>query len=450
MCSIWSGFCDAGAFAYYLPAKRILRDLLFFRGARSLFKIAMLSLWRIKFLPVRLLSHFVQLISFRSVPGIQSAGGTRLAAIDMLRGLVMLLMLVDHVRETFFLHRQVTDPMDALTVDPALFFTRLTSQICAPAFVFLTGLSASLYGRDRSPSATAAFLVKRGVFLILLELTFVSFAWTGEFPPSTLWLQVVWAIGLAMLALAALLRVPRGIQLALGIAIVAGHNLFDDFRLEPDSAGFVPWAILHQRAFIDLLDGVKARTSYPVLPWIGVVLAGYAAGPWFAPGVESRTRLRRLAVTGISLVLAYVALRWLDVYGDKPRIAAGETVRTAMSFLAATKYPPSLMFLMPTLGATLLLLAWFERFDHCPVANRLAMLGGAPMFFYLLHLYVLKALYLLAFVTFGANQGKYFGFDGLWGVWLTSALLVMPLYWPTAWFAQLKQSHKARGWMKYL
>ncbi|VWC76133.1 hypothetical protein BLA39750_00884 [Burkholderia lata] len=385
-----------------------------------------------------------------SVPSVQPASGGRLVAIDALRGLVMLLMLVDHVRETFFLHRQVSDPMDALTVDPALFFTRLTSQICAPAFVFLTGLSAWLYGRNRAPTATAAFLVKRGAFLIFLELTFVSFAWTAEFPPSTLWLQVIWAIGLSMLALAALLRLPRTAQFVLGAAIVGGHNLLDGVRLDPGSTGFVPWAVLHQRAFIDLWEGVRARTTYPVLPWIGVILLGYAAGPWFSRGVEPGVRMRSLIATGAALVVAFVLLRWLNVYGDKPWIATGDAIRTMMSFLAATKYPPSLMFLLPTLGATLLLLAWFEQRESCRGCQRLAILGGAPMFFYLLHLYLLKALYLLALVTFGANQGKYFGFDALWGVWLTSMLLVAPLYWPASWFARLKQRRKDLGWLKYL
>ncbi|RQR51540.1 DUF1624 domain-containing protein [Burkholderia sp. Bp9140] len=389
-------------------------------------------------------------MSPRSIPVAPADGGVRLIAIDALRGLVMLLMLVDHVRETFFLHRQVSDPMDALTVDPSLFFTRLTSQFCAPAFVFLTGLSAWLYGRDRPVAATTAFLVKRGAFLIFLELTFVSFAWTAEFPPSTLWLQVIWAIGLSMLALAALLRLPRVVQFVLGIAIVVGHNLLDGVRLEPGSAGFVPWAILHQRAFIDLWDGVRVRTSYPVLPWIGVILLGYAAGPWFARGMVPDMRARRLVATGAALVAAYVSLRWLNVYGDKLWIVTGDALRTTMSFLAATKYPPSLMFLLPTLGATLLLLAWLERRDRSAVAQRLAILGGAPMFFYLLHLYVLKMLYLIALATFGANHGKYFGFDALWGVWLTSALLIVPLYWPVAWFARLKQRRKDIGWLKYL
>ncbi|KVD37001.1 hypothetical protein WS61_25795 [Burkholderia sp. ABCPW 11] len=380
----------------------------------------------------------------------RAAPGHRLIAIDALRGFVMLLMLVDHVRETFFLHRQVSDPMDALTVDPALFFTRLTSQICAPAFVFLTGLSAWLYGQDRSMGQATAFLVKRGAFLIFLELTFVSFAWTAEFPPSTLWLQVIWAIGLAMIALAALLRLPRGVQFALGVAIVAGHNLLDNVQLGPDSIGFVPWSMLHQRVFIDLWDGMRARTTYPVLPWIGVILLGYATGAWYAREVDPAVRRRRLVAVGATLIAAYVALRGLNVYGDRPWIAAGDWLRTTMSFLTATKYPPSLMFLLPTLGVTLLLLACLERSEGCLTTRRLSMLGGAPMFFYLLHLYVLKALYLLALAAFGANQGKYFGFEALWGVWLVAALLVVPLYGPVRWFAQLKQRRKDLRWLKYL
>ena len=375
---------------------------------------------------------------------------SRLIAIDALRGFVMLLMLVDHVRETFFLHRQVSDPMDALSVDPGLFFTRVSSQLCAPAFVFLTGLSAWLYGQNRSRAETTTFLVKRGAFLVFLELTFVSFAWTGQFPPSTLYLQVIWAIGIAMIALAALLRLPRGVLVALGVAIVAGHNLLDGWRVHPGSAGFAPWAILHQRAYIDLWDGVRARTTYPVLPWIGVIALGYAAGPWYARGIDTRIRLRRLVTLGCALIATYLVVRWLNVYGDKPWVATGDALRTAMSFLAATKYPPSLMFLLPTLGASLLLLGWFEMRERSAVAHRLATLGGAPMFYYLLHLYVLKALYLIALATFGANQGRYFGFDSLASVWFVAALLVVPLYYPVRWFARLKQRRKDIGCLRYL
>ncbi|EJL03060.1 membrane protein, putative [Pseudomonas fluorescens Q2-87] len=373
----------------------------------------------------------------------------RMLAIDALRGFVMLLMLVDHVRETFFLHHQVSDPIDALSVTPDLYFTRLLSTLCAPVFIFLTGLSAWLYSQKHSAGETSLFLLKRGLFLILLELTFVCFAWNAEFPPKTLWLQVIWCIGLCMIALAALLHLKRGWLIVLAIVIVAGHNLFDGVVLGPDSPFFVPWSILHQRAFIDITEFTRARTTYPVLPWIGVILLGWAIGPWFGKEVESAVRLRRLFKVGIGMLLAFVLIRYLNVYGDKPWIQTGDALRTVMSFLSATKYPPSLMFLMPTLGVGLILLACFEKAQERGAIALLGIYGGAPMFFYLLHLYVLKALYLLAMAIWGANQGAYFGFDHLPWVWLWSVLLGTVLFFPTRWFAGFKQRRRDIAILKY-
>ncbi|WP_434574024.1 DUF1624 domain-containing protein [Pseudomonas sp. Z3-8] len=375
---------------------------------------------------------------------------TRLLAIDALRGFVMLLMLVDHVRETFLLHRQVTDPIDALSVTPDLFFSRLLSTLCAPVFIFLTGLSAWLYSQKHTPSETSVFLLKRGLFLVFLELTFVCFAWNAEFPPKTLWLQVIWCIGICMIALAALLHFKRSWLIVLGVAIVAGHNLLDGVVLGPDSPFFVPWSILHQRSFIEITEFTRARTTYPVLPWIGVILLGWAIGPWFGKDIEAATRVRRLLKVGIGLLVAFVFIRYLNVYGDKPWVQTGDALRTFMSFMSATKYPPSLMFLMPTLAVGLILLALFEKAQEKGSIAILAIYGGAPMFFYLLHLYVLKAMYLVAVFIWGTNQGAYFGFDHLPMVWLWSVLLSVVLFFPTRWFAALKQRRRDIAILKYL
>ncbi|WP_434697630.1 DUF1624 domain-containing protein [Pseudomonas sp. Z1-14] len=375
---------------------------------------------------------------------------TRLLAIDALRGFVMLLMLVDHVRETFLLHRQVTDPIDALSVTPDLFFTRLLSTLCAPVFIFLTGLSAWLYNQKHTASETSVFLLKRGLFLVFLELTFVCFAWNAEFPPKTLWLQVIWCIGICMIALAALLHFKRSWLIVLGVAIVAGHNLLDGVVLGPDSPFFVPWSILHQRSFIEITEFTRARTTYPVLPWIGVILLGWAIGPWFGKDIEAATRVRRLLKVGIGLLVAFVFIRYLNVYGDKPWVQTGDALRTFMSFMSATKYPPSLMFLMPTLAVGLILLALFEKAQEKGSIAILAIYGGAPMFFYLLHLYVLKAMYLLAVFIWGTNQGAYFGFEHLPMVWLWSVLLSVVLFFPTRWFAALKQRRRDIAILKYL
>ncbi|UCR84592.1 DUF1624 domain-containing protein [Pseudomonas chlororaphis] len=375
---------------------------------------------------------------------------TRMLAIDALRGFVMLCMLVDHVRETFLLHRQVSDPIDALSVSPELFFTRLLSEICAPVFIFLTGLSAWLYSQKHSLGETSVFLLKRGLFLVFLELTFVCFAWNAEFPPKTLWLQVIWCIGICMIVLAGLLHFKRGWLIVLGVVIVAGHNLLDDVVLGPESPFFVPWSILHQRVFIDITEFTRARTTYPVLPWIGVILLGWAIGPWFGKDMQPAARISRLFKVGVGLLLAFVFIRYLNVYGEKPWVQTGDGLRTFMSFMSAKKYPPSLMFLMPTLGLGLILLAYFEKLQARWSTAQLAIYGGAPMFFYLLHLYVLKALYLAAVAIWGTNQGTYYGFDNLSGVWLWSLILGVLLFFPTRWFAGLKQRRRDIAILKYL
>ncbi|WP_238580528.1 DUF1624 domain-containing protein, partial [Pseudomonas aeruginosa] len=211
------------------------------------------------------------------------SNSSRLHSIDALRGLVMLFMLLDHVRETFFLHRQVGDPMDVASTEPALFLSRTLAHLCAPVFVFLTGLSAFLYGeKHQGRRAVSAFLFKRGLFLVALELTLVNFAWTFQLPPTVIYLQVIWAIGLSMLALAALLWLPRPLLAALGVLLVAGHNLLDPLHFAPGSAWHLPWAVLHDRGWIEAGDALRLRTSYPLLPWIGVIALGYAAGNWFS------------------------------------------------------------------------------------------------------------------------------------------------------------------------
>lgn len=373
----------------------------------------------------------------------------RLQSIDALRGLVMVIMLLDHVRETWFLHMQVSDPMDAASVAPSLFFTRWVSNLCAPVFVALTGLGAWLYTQSHSKADASTFLLKRGLFLMFLEVTLITMAWTYKFPP-TFWLQVIWAIGLAMVSLAALLHLPRKVLFAVGLAIVCGHNLLDPIHLEPGHPFYVPWAMLHQRDMIDLPFGLMAKTTYPVLPWIGVISLGYAMGPWFAKGTDADTRQQRLLLLGCGMLLAFVVLRLLDVYGDKPWTAGETPLRTFMAFIALTKYPPSLLFLLPTLGIGALLLSQFEKAQGQGWMNALSVFGAAPMFFYVLHLYVLRALYMTALYIWGPNHGEFFGVDNIAWVWVWYVGLLPALYVPTVWFSRLKSRRRDIAWLKYL
>ena len=380
----------------------------------------------------------------------------RLGAIDALRGLVIVFMLLDHVRETFYLHHQVPDPMVAAETPPELFFSRMLAHLCAPVFVFLTGLSAFLYGNrhgDDGPTAALAasgFLFKRGLFLVLLEVTVINFAWTFQFPPAKVFLQVIWVIGLSMMALALLLWLPRRLLIALAIVLVAGHNLLDGLHFPAGHVMHVPWAVLHDRGWIDVSEGLRLRTSYPLLPWIGVIALGYAAGPWFGPAVGVEGRQRRLLVWGLGLLLGFVVLRALNVYGDKPWAVGETTLVTVMSFFNITKYPPSLLFCALTLGVGLLLLRAFDRHPGAAWLRPLVVFGAAPMFFYVLHLYVLKFLYLGAVALRGTNHGEYFGFDTMWGVWLCTVVLAMALYPAVKAFAAFKARRRDLTWLKYL
>ena len=379
------------------------------------------------------------------------AASMRLTSIDALRGLVILFMLLDHVRETFFLHRQVLDPMDVATTEPSLFFSRTLAHLCAPVFIFLTGLSAFLYGEKASGRAdVSAFLFKRGLFLVALEFTLVSFAWTFQFPPTVIYLQVIWAIGLSMLAMSALVWLPRAALIVLGLLLVAGHNLLDNLHFAVDSAMHVPWAILHDRGWLQVSDELRLRTSYPLLPWIGVIALGYAAGDWFARGAEAVSRQRKLLNWGLGALLVFVVVRAGNGYGEKSWVVGRDGLETLMSILNITKYPPSLAFLALTLGLGLLLLLAFERAQGNRGLKLLTVFGSAPMFFYLLHLYVLKLMYLAAVAIWGTNQGDYFGFDSIVSVWLCSILLAVALFPPVRWFAALKARRRDLTWLRYL
>ena len=373
---------------------------------------------------------------------------TRLISIDALRGLVMVIMLIDHVRETFYLHLQVSDPVDVYTTSPSLFFTRFASSICAPVFIWLTGLSAALYSQKHSRAETAAFLLKRGLFLVFLEVTLIVFLWTLKYPPNMFYLQVIWCIGLCIIALAGLIYLPSRALIIIGIANVAGHNLLDGFKIEADSPFYVIWAILYQREVLEI-GGFVARTSYPILPWIGVIVLGYVIGPWFAQSFSAALRRRQLMFFGLAGVALFLIIRGLNFYGDYPWIYTGEFLTTLMSFLALTKYPPSFMFSLSMLSLGLLCLVLFEKNQDHKFTQIMSHFGAAPMFYYILHLAVLRVLYVIAYLTVGPTDGKYVSFPSVGYIWLAFLFLTIALYYPTRWFAAFKQRNRHISWLKY-
>ncbi len=384
-------------------------------------------------------------------PGVATASSeavtkSRIASIDMMRGLVILLMAVDHVRERYFYHLNVSDPMDLDTTSPALFFTRMTAHLCAPTFVFLTGLSAWLYAHpargQRSPSG---FLFKRGLFLVLIEATLVNFSWMGNF--ETVWLQVIWAIGISMIALSVLVKLPFWAIAALGFLIVFGHNLLSPISFAPGEAGYTLWAILHDRGFV--YEGAfRIKASYPVLPWIGVILLGYCAGPLYARTVDMQMRRKLLLGLGLGCWALLLVLRGLNIYGEVlPWQSQESLLLTVMDFVNFTKYPPSLNFVLLTVGAALLLLAWFETLNNW-FMDVLEVFGSAPMFIYIVHLYVLLISYRIVLATVGPNEGELFALGAVWQIWAITVLLVWALYYPTRAFARFKHSTDM-AWVKY-
>ena len=302
----------------------------------------------------------------------------RVYDIDLLRGVIMAIMVVDHGREYAAGPGLVGDPMDLATVTPLLYVLRWISHFCAPVFALLMGTSAAL-GRG----ATTGHLVTRGLILIALEFTVIDWSWT--FYP--LWprkfFQVIGALGAASILLGCLLPLGKRAVLAVGLAIVALHNLFDGVSLNPSSAAHYVWAFMHQRSVLPLGAGFEVRTSYPFLPIAGVVLVGYGIGPWLFAGVR-----RRYLTAGAACLAVFAVLRVPNLYGDASRFTVGpDWARTLESLGNVTKYPLSLQFVLMTVGGALLFLAAFTGRRSAALQT----LGRTPLFFYIAHLYALHA-----------------------------------------------------------
>lgn len=376
----------------------------------------------------------------------------RLQAIDALRGLVILIMMVDHVRETFYLHHQVPDPMLISGTDESLFFSRILAHLCAPVFVVLTGLSAYLYqAKNNSIAMTRMFLLKRGLFLIFLELIVINFAWTGQFPPDVIYLQVIWAIGLSMVVLAGLIGFSQPLLWVISLSIIFGHNLLDQVSFQHLPIVQNIWFILHERGWIELGEHIRFRTSYPLLPWIGVITLGYCIGyTVFNSAQDIAKRNKILMGFGLSSICLFFILRTMNVYGDQAWSMMPISIETIMSFMNLTKYPPSLLFILWNVGLGLILLVFIQKVENKNWIKPLIIFGSVPMFFYIVHLYVLKALYLLAIEVFGKTHGEYFGVDHVSSLWLISIMLSILLYPLMLKFSDFKHRNKHIRILKYL
>jgi uncharacterized membrane protein len=384
--------------------------------------------------------------------------GARLDSVDRLRGLVMVLMALDHSRGYFT--SPFVDPTDLEHASAALFLTRWVSHLCAPTFIFLAGTGAYLAAsRGKSKPELSWFLLTRGLWIVFLGLTFVKFCWTFSINLHWYNADVLWAIGWSMVVLAWLVFLPTSIVTALGLLMIAGHNLLD--HVNPAVLGPFSdlWEILHRKEMhrdgpLEFFGGaIKFDTQYPLIPWIGVMAVGYGFGALLLRDAASRRKW--LLGLGAGLCAGFLVLRAANVYGDPdPWSAQRDGLFTVLSFLNCHKYPPSLLYLLMTLGPALLLLALFERAPSLP-GRPLLVFGRVPMFFYLLHIPLIHALArVTALVRYGpaimdadqipADYG--YSLPVAYGVCLG---VVLVLYPACRWFAGVK-SRRRDAWLSYI
>jgi uncharacterized membrane protein len=400
--------------------------------------------------------------------------GTRLDSVDLLRGAIMVVMSLDHVRD-FFTHLRFP-PEDITRTWLTLFFTRWITHFCAPLFFLLAGLGAALSAaRGRSPREIRRVLWTRGLWLVLLELTVVGFGWT--FYPGWSFGGVIWALGWSMVILSVIVRLPIAWVAGIGLGMIFLHNLFDGIR--PDELGpwiGKVWGLLHAPVFIPVAPQFNMWFApYVLVPWVGAMATGYALGAVY--NLDPARRRRWLVTLGLAAIALFVVLRATNFYGNPTPpatlVSPGDfrpqptLAKSVILFLDVEKYPPSLQFLLMTLGPGLIALAFFERINLAArgllpaIASRVVVFGRVPLFYYLLHIYAAHLITIPVALLFGQPwDGRLFGgpvfeppppgyglnLGSIYVIWIVLNLL---LYVPCRWYAEYKRTHRSR-WLTYL
>jgi uncharacterized membrane protein len=388
----------------------------------------------------------------------------RVQSIDILRGFIMVIMALDHVRDFFHITAFTVDPLDPKLTSSAVFFTRWITHLCAPSFLLLSGISANLSGQRQTLSAKGSFLVKRGFWLVFVEIVFITLALSFDPAYKTIFLQVIWALGWSMIFLGILIRIfsSRTI-LIIGLILVFGHNMLDYLKLIPNSPLDIVLGVFLTSAgrFYPLSSGTTVAVLYAILPWTAIMLVGYGLGDLYKAGVSVKLRKTVLLRTGISAILLFIVLRYVNVYGDPSHWTVQATGwRTFLSFMNVSKYPPCLLYSLATLGPVLIMLSLA---DGCTLklGNFFMVYGKVPFFYFVLHFYLIHTLCAITVLLSGYTWQQAtdpslffkfrpfdFGFTIGW-VYLVWIAIVGIMYFPSRWFGAFKARNK-KWWLSYL
>lgn len=388
----------------------------------------------------------------------------RIQSIDILRGLIMIIMALDHTRDFFHVTSFTGDPMNPENTYLGLYFTRWITHFCAPTFVFLSGLSAFLSAQKKSDSEAGGFLIKRGFWLLFIEIAIITLGLTFNPFYNFIILQVIWSIGWSMILLGICMKISRKLILPIGLTIFFGHNILNYVSLPPPntfSGTLIGGLLTAGGTIIPVGKSHFIGMFYTILPWTGAMFLGFSLGKWYQKDFAPALRKRNLLLTGISMFVMFLVLRYFNTYGNPfPRQSFDNFAQTAYSFFNVSKYPPSLQYYGMTLGLSLIFLALSENWSN-KLTNIFKVYGSVPFFYYVLHFYIIHGLCAVLFFVegYGAKdivnpQSPFlfkpdgFGYSLPW-VYVIWLAVVASLYQPCVWFRKYKATHR-QWWLSYL
>jgi uncharacterized membrane protein len=385
----------------------------------------------------------------------------RIQSIDITRGFVMVIMALDHVRDFMHITSMSQNPTDLQTTTTLLFMTRWVTHLCAPTFVFLSGVSAYIsFKRHNNMSESRAFLLKRGIWLVILEFTFINFALWYDIHFRLLIMEVISAIGLSFIVLSFLLKLPSRTIGIIGLVFIFSHNLLQGISIPSNNIVVFFTSVLFRPSLLQLSPGFSFYTAYPLIPWLGIMLAGFACGEIFEIPSEKRNKIfLRLAFAALIL---FTVIRFINIYGDPSRWSAQKSsLFTFLSFINTTKYPPSLLFILLFLGIMFIVLFISEKINN-RFTEILSVYGRVPLFYFVIHLFIIHSLMFamlfiqgfdssnLQFGIFNNGRPKTGGGVGLISIYLIWLGVVVLMYPVCKWYGRYKSEHAGNNLLRYL